>query len=71
MTDRRAHEGDRPRVLVTGGSVGGPAQAWALQRAGFAVTLVERAPRPREAGQNIDIRDAGHAVLRAMGSATM
>ncbi|MCX6468445.1 MAG: FAD-dependent monooxygenase [Corynebacteriales bacterium] len=67
MTDRRAHEGDRPRVLVTGGSVGGPAQAWALQRAGFAVTLVERAPRPREAGQNIDIRDAGHAVLRAMG----
>ncbi|MGU3292969.1 FAD-dependent monooxygenase [Williamsia sp. M5A3_1d] len=52
---------------MTGGSIGGPAQAWALHRAGFAVTLLERAPRMREAGQNIDIRDSGHAVLRAMG----
>ncbi len=54
-------------VLVTGGSVAGPAQAWALSRAGYEVTLLERASAPREAGQNIDIRDAGHDVLRAMG----
>ena len=54
-------------VLVTGGSIAGPAQAWALSRAGFEVTLLERASAPREAGQNIDIRDAGHDVLRAMG----
>lgn len=54
-------------VLVTGGSIAGPAQAWALARAGFDVTLLERASAPREAGQNIDIRDAGHDVLRAMG----
>ncbi|GAA2059158.1 FAD-dependent monooxygenase [Williamsia deligens] len=53
-------------MLVTGGSIAGPAQAWALNRAGFAVTLLERAPAPREAGQNIDIRDAGHDVLRLM-----
>lgn len=57
----------RPTVLVTGGSIAGPAQAWALERAGYAVTLLERAPQRREAGQNIDVRDAGHAVLRAMG----
>ncbi|GAA1877280.1 FAD-dependent monooxygenase [Williamsia serinedens] len=54
-------------VLVTGGSIAGPAQAWALSRAGYDVTLLERAAAPREAGQNIDIRDAGHDVLRAMG----
>ncbi|MFI5934168.1 FAD-dependent monooxygenase [Actinoplanes sp. NPDC051494] len=57
----------KPTVLVTGGSIAGPAQAWALHRAGFEVTLLERAPRMREAGQNIDIREAGHDVLRAMG----
>ncbi len=67
MTRARSDDDRRPTVLVTGGSVGGPAQAWALHRAGFAVTLMERAPQMREAGQNIDVRDAGHAVLRTMG----
>lgn len=57
----------RPTVLVTGGSIAGPAQAWALTRAGYHVTLLERAPAPREAGQNVDVRDAGRDVLRAMG----
>ncbi|MCE0534558.1 FAD-dependent monooxygenase [Kineosporia rhizophila] len=54
-------------VLVTGGSIAGPAVAWALHRAGFAPTLMERAPQQRTAGQNIDIRDAGHQVIEAMG----
>jgi 2-polyprenyl-6-methoxyphenol hydroxylase-like FAD-dependent oxidoreductase len=55
------------RALVTGGSIAGPAVAWGLCRTGFAVTLLERAPRVRSAGQNVDIRGAGHEVLRRMG----
>ncbi|MBT0768476.1 FAD-dependent monooxygenase [Kineosporia sp. J2-2] len=54
-------------VLVTGGSIAGPAAAWALRRAGFSPVLLERAPAPRTAGQNIDIRDAGRDVIDAMG----
>ena len=54
-------------VLVTGGSIAGPAVAWALLRAGFAPTLLERAPSRRTAGQNVDSRDAGHQVIDAMG----
>lgn len=54
-------------VLISGGSIAGPAVAWSLLRAGFSPTLLERAPRRRVAGQNIDIRDAGHQVIDAMG----
>ncbi|GAA2584037.1 FAD-dependent monooxygenase [Winogradskya consettensis] len=56
-----------PRVLVTGAGIAGPALAWGLRRAGFATTLLERAPQQRSAGQNVDIRGAGHEVLRRMG----
>lgn len=56
-----------PRVLVTGGSIAGPAVAWGLQRAGFATTLLERAPRMRSAGQNVDVRGVGRDVLARMG----
>jgi len=56
-----------PRVLVTGASIAGPALAWGLHRAGFDVTLLERSPRRREAGQNIDIRGLGREVLSRMG----
>src|SRR4051794_20612927 len=55
------------RVLVTGGSIAGPAVAWQLHRAGFTPTLLERAPEPRDAGQNVDIRGAGREVLRRTG----
>ncbi|MFI5932897.1 FAD-dependent monooxygenase [Actinoplanes sp. NPDC051494] len=58
---------ERPRVLVTGGSIAGPAVAWGLWRAGFAPTLLERATEIRSAGQNVDIRGLGHEVLRRMG----
>ncbi|WP_176818878.1 FAD-dependent monooxygenase [Quadrisphaera sp. DSM 44207] len=56
-----------PRVLVTGGSIAGPAVAHELWRAGLSPTLLERAPRVRSAGQNVDVRGAGHEVLRRMG----
>lgn len=56
-----------PRVLVTGASIAGPALAWGLQRNGFAVTLLERSPGQRAAGQNIDIRSIGRDVVQRMG----
>lgn len=56
-----------PRVLVTGASIAGPALAWGLHRAGFRVTLLERSPGPREAGQNVDVRGLGREVMRRMG----
>lgn len=55
------------RILVTGASIAGPALAWGLHRAGFAVTLLERSPQQRTTGQNIDIRGIGRDVLRRMG----
>ncbi|MCH1868179.1 FAD-dependent monooxygenase [Nocardioides sp. CFH 31398] len=56
-----------PRVLVTGASIAGPTLAWGLDRAGFEVTLLERSPEPRRAGQNIDVRGLGREVVRRMG----
>jgi len=55
------------RVLVTGGSIAGPAVAHELWRFGFAPTLLERAPRPRAAGQNVDVRGSAREVLRRTG----
>ncbi len=54
-------------ILITGASVAGNTAAWWLGRAGFAVTVVERAPTFRGGGQNIDVRGAGREVLRRMG----
>jgi len=57
----------RPRVLVSGASVAGPAIAYWLVRAGCRVTIVERAPSLRSAGQGIDVRDAARDVIKRMG----
>ncbi|XXT20909.1 FAD-dependent monooxygenase [Sorangium sp. So ce429] len=54
-------------VLITGGSIAGPALAWWLARHGMAVTVVERAPSFRDGGQNIDVRGAGRTVVQRMG----
>src|SRR4051812_16315235 len=54
-------------VLVSGASIAGPALAYWLHRAGWAVTVVERFGGLREAGQNIDVRGAGREVVRRMG----
>ena len=55
------------RILITGASVAGNTVAWWLGRAGFDVTVVERAPAFRDGGQNIDVRGPGREVLRRMG----
>lgn len=55
------------RVLVTGGSIAGPAAAYWLERIGYDVTVLERAPEPRRGGQNIDVRGQAREVLERMG----
>ncbi|PUA78994.1 FAD-dependent monooxygenase [Nocardioides currus] len=54
------------RVLVTGASIAGPAAAYWLDRIGHDVTVLERAPEPREGGQNIDVRGLARDVLERM-----
>ncbi len=54
-------------ILISGASVAGNTAAWWLGRAGFDVTVVERAPSFRDGGQNIDVRGSGREVLRRMG----
>jgi 2-polyprenyl-6-methoxyphenol hydroxylase-like FAD-dependent oxidoreductase len=54
-------------VLVSGASIAGPALAFWLRRGGHRVTVLERAPKLRGAGQNVDVRGPGREVLRRMG----
>ncbi|GLZ51593.1 FAD-dependent monooxygenase [Actinomycetospora sp. NBRC 106378] len=54
-------------ALISGASVGGPALAHELNTRGWRTTIVERYPRLRDEGQNIDVRGAGRIVLRRMG----
>jgi 2-polyprenyl-6-methoxyphenol hydroxylase-like FAD-dependent oxidoreductase len=56
-----------PDVLISGGSVAGPALAYWLRRYGFNPTVVERAPAPRAGGYKIDIRGAALGVVERMG----
>lgn len=56
----------RQHVLVTGASIAGPTLAFWLDRAGYDVSVVERAPELRLGGQNIDVRGTGREVLRRM-----
>ncbi|MER6046287.1 FAD-dependent monooxygenase [Streptomyces sp. NPDC001793] len=54
-------------VLVSGASVAGPALAYWLNRYGFDVTVVERAPDLRPGGQAIDVRGPALEVAERMG----
>ncbi|MBO2462962.1 FAD-dependent monooxygenase [Actinomadura violacea] len=54
-------------VLISGASIAGPALAYWLDRYGFAVTVVERAPGPRPGGQAIDVRGPALDVADRMG----
>lgn len=55
------------RVLISGASIAGLACAYWLRKQGFAVTIVEIAPRPRPGGQAVDLRGAGRTVIDHMG----
>ncbi|WP_406318903.1 FAD-dependent monooxygenase [Streptosporangium sp. NBC_01639] len=55
-------------VLISGASIGGPALAYWLNRYGFTVTVVERAPALRLGGQAVDFKGTTHhTVLERMG----
>ncbi|GAA2071436.1 FAD-dependent monooxygenase [Streptomyces albiaxialis] len=56
-----------PSVLISGASISGPALAYWLRRAGFAVTVVEKAGALRDGGYPIDIRGTATEVVRRMG----
>jgi 2-polyprenyl-6-methoxyphenol hydroxylase-like FAD-dependent oxidoreductase len=58
---------DERTVLVSGAGIAGATVAFWLQRHGFTPTVIERAPRLRDSGQNVDVRGAGREVLRRMG----
>ncbi|GAA4919022.1 2-polyprenyl-6-methoxyphenol hydroxylase-like FAD-dependent oxidoreductase [Actinomycetospora succinea] len=53
-------------ALISGASIAGPALAHQLAERGWRTTVVERASRLRDEGQNIDVRGAGREVLRRM-----
>ncbi|MFI6601954.1 FAD-dependent monooxygenase [Nonomuraea sp. NPDC050536] len=54
------------RILISGGSVAGPALAYWLNRHGHETTLVERAPGLRDGGAAIDFRGTALDVLERM-----
>ncbi|MFE5791169.1 FAD-dependent monooxygenase [Streptomyces sp. NPDC056503] len=54
-------------ILISGAGIAGTALAYWLRKAGFAVTIVERAPEPRPGGQTVDLRGAGRTVIERMG----
>ncbi|MFT4119189.1 FAD-dependent monooxygenase [Bradyrhizobium sp.] len=62
--------GARRRVLISGASIAGPTLAYWLDRYGFAVTVVERAPTVRSGGYPIDIRGTALKVAERMGLRT-
>lgn len=62
MTARRVRS-----VLVSGASVAGPTLAFWLRRAGFEVTVVEKALGIRGGGYPIDLRGAAVDVVERMG----
>ncbi|WP_194299925.1 FAD-dependent monooxygenase [Acetobacter conturbans] len=57
----------RRSVLISGASIAGPALAFWLDRYGFAVTVVERAPTIRTGGYPIDVRGTAIDVVERMG----
>jgi 2-polyprenyl-6-methoxyphenol hydroxylase-like FAD-dependent oxidoreductase len=54
------------KVLVVGASIAGPTAAYWFAKAGASVTVIERFPKLRTNGQNVDIRTAGVTVMRKM-----
>ncbi|GHG02394.1 MULTISPECIES: FAD-dependent monooxygenase [Amycolatopsis] len=55
------------RVLISGASIAGPALAFWLRQAGFAVTVVEKAAGLRVGGYPIDVRGTALDAVGRMG----
>jgi len=54
-------------VLISGAGIAGPTLAYWLERAGYAPTLVERAPALRRGGYVIDFWGLGYDIAERMG----
>jgi 2-polyprenyl-6-methoxyphenol hydroxylase-like FAD-dependent oxidoreductase len=54
-------------VLVSGGGIAGSTAAYWLAKAGWSVTIVERAADTRSSGNPVDVRGAAVAIARQMG----
>jgi 2-polyprenyl-6-methoxyphenol hydroxylase-like FAD-dependent oxidoreductase len=54
-------------VLISGVGIAGPTLAHWLQRYGFTITLIERAPRLRTGGYAVDFWGLGYDVAERMG----
>ena len=57
----------KPKILISGASIAGPAVAFWLVRSGFDVTIVEQAAALRHAGNGVDIRAEALSVISRMG----
>ncbi|MEU6379184.1 FAD-dependent monooxygenase [Streptomyces sp. NPDC046909] len=68
-TDQLTDGRGRPRrtALISGASIAGPALAFWLNRYGYHVTVVEKAPTLRGGGYPIDVRGTALEVVRRMG----
>lgn len=56
------------KVIICGAGIAGLALAWWLDRDGWQVLLVERAPGPRAEGYMIDFVGSGYDVAELMGA---
>ncbi len=67
MSNAHVHQ---PRsVLISGrASIAGPTRAYWLDRYGFDVTVVERAPAVRSGGYPINVRGTAISVIERMGN---
>ncbi|WP_025144273.1 FAD-dependent monooxygenase [Pedobacter jeongneungensis] len=55
------------KILISGASIAGPTLAYWLNRYGFNVTIIERAPELRLGGQNIDVKGPAEKIAIQMG----
>ena len=55
------------KVLIVGGGIAGPALAHWLSRIGARITLIERSPKIRATGQQLDLRAQGVPMMKKMG----
>ncbi|WWC69891.1 uncharacterized protein I206_103834 [Kwoniella pini CBS 10737] len=53
-------------VLISGGSIAGPATAFWLNKYGFKTTIVERWHELRPGGQSVDVNDYGMEAIQKM-----
>lgn len=67
IDDARGADATARRALISGAGIAGLSAAYWLERTGWEVDVVERAPEFRDGGQNIDVRGIAREVVAKMG----